>query len=103
MGYDALGRRTWQSARIAMNQGAAPAQPTLPAISTAPVPGQGKLWRTYRYSAEGELAEQNDNTRGALQFQYDAAGQLLKRSAPDGHTGLEQFKTRALSTTCGAT
>ncbi len=55
------------------------------------MPAQGKLWRTYRYSAEGELAEQRDNTRGALQFQHDPAGQMLKRSQPDGHTELEQF------------
>jgi RHS repeat-associated protein len=87
MGYDALGRRIWQSAV----KGGAADQPTLPTASTTPMPGQGKLWRTYRYSAEGELAEQRDNTRGILQFQYDAAGQLLKRSAPDGHGALEQF------------
>ena len=84
LGYDALGRRTWQSA--ALQTGTA---------STDLVPAQGKLWRTYRYSAQGELAEQRDNTRGALQFHYDPAGQMLQRSQPDGRGGqgseLEQF------------
>jgi RHS repeat-associated protein len=76
LNYDALGRRTWQSA----------------ATDAAAIgPGQGKLWRTYRYSAQGELAEQADNTRGALQFEYDPAGQMLRRSKPDGRTDLERF------------
>jgi RHS repeat-associated protein len=76
LNYDALGRRTWQSAATDPNT-----------IG----PGQGKLWRTYRYSAQGELAEQTDNTRGALQFEYDPAGQMLRRSKPDGRTDLERF------------
>ncbi len=76
LGYDALGRRTWQSAGT-------------DAQSLAP--GQGQLWRTYRYSAEGELAEQNDSTRGAWQYQYDPAGQMLARSRPDGRSELERF------------
>ena len=76
LGYDALGRTTWQSAARAPH---------------AVGPRQGQLWRTYRYSAEGELAEQTDSTRGAWRFQYDPAGQLLSRSKPDGHSGLEQF------------
>jgi RHS repeat-associated protein len=79
LGYDTLGRRTWQSAG---------------SDAQALGPSRGKLWRTYRYSAEGELAEQADSTRGALQFQYDAAGQLLQRSrpaGPDGRKDLEQF------------
>jgi RHS repeat-associated protein len=84
LGYDALGRKTWQSAVQAMAN-----SPSMPG------PAQGKLWRTYRYSAEGELAEQSDNTRGALQFQYDPAGQLLKRTsantAADSKTSAEQF------------
>jgi RHS repeat-associated protein len=84
LGYDALGRKTWQSAVQAATNG-----PSMPG------PAEGKLWRTYRYSAEGELAEQSDNTRGALQFQYDPAGQLLKRTsantAADSRTNAEQF------------
>jgi RHS repeat-associated protein len=76
LGYDALGRRTWQSAAR---------DPHFVG------PQQGQLWRTYRYSAEGELAEQDDSTRGAWRFQYDPAGQLLQRSRPDGRSGLEQF------------
>ena len=76
LGYDTLGRTTWQSAATDPN--------TLG-------PQQGQLWRTYRYSAEGELAKQTDSTRGAWRFQYDPAGQLLQRSRPDGRSGLEQF------------
>jgi YD repeat-containing protein len=85
LGYDALGRRTWQSAALV--------DQTTPAGTTTPVigPQQGRLWRTYRYSVAGELAEQTDNTRGAFQFEYDPAGQMLRRSRPDGRTDLEQF------------
>jgi hypothetical protein len=46
LNYDALGRKTWQSAATDANS-----------IG----PGQRKLWRTCRYSVQGELAEQADN------------------------------------------
>jgi RHS repeat-associated protein len=75
-GYDLLGRKTWQSAG---------------ADAAALGPQQGRLWRTWQYSAEGELAEQADNVRGAWQFQHDPAGRLLRRSRPDGRSELERF------------
>jgi RHS repeat-associated protein len=82
VGYDALGRRTWQSAG---SRAAASGQ--------APLPGQGALWRTWRYSAEGEVAEQRDSLRGSVYFQHDEAGHLLKRSRSDAtlDTGYEAF------------
>lgn len=84
LGYDALGRRSWQSAVDAATSNPQNAGP-----------GQGRLWRSYRYSAEGELAAIEDRLRGSQQFQYDPAGQLLQRQATDGHGmgqgSLEQF------------
>lgn len=68
VGYDALGRRSWQAA-------AAPSD-----LSGA---GHGRLWRNYRYNPLGELAEQSDNVRGSLTFDYDAAGHLLRRTRTD--------------------
>ncbi|NHZ66978.1 DUF6531 domain-containing protein [Massilia genomosp. 1] len=61
VGYDQLGRRTWQSAG---------ATPELLG------PGQGRLWRSYHYQATGELAEQRDNLRGEINFKYNLSGQL---------------------------
>ncbi len=63
-GYDALGRRQWQSAGFA---------------GDAIAPSQGQLWRRYRYDATGELTEQRDSLRGSTQYQYDPAGQLLRQ------------------------
>ncbi|ATQ73515.1 hypothetical protein CR152_02520 [Massilia violaceinigra] len=65
LGYDKLGRRLWQaSARKTEAHGA----------------GLGLLWRNYRYDPIGELGEQRDNIRGAIQYQYDLAGRMLKQN-----------------------
>ncbi len=61
-GYDALGRKLWESAGMA---------------NDASGPAHGRLWRSYRYHPSGELAEQNDSLRGNTQYRYDPAGQLL--------------------------
>jgi RHS repeat-associated protein len=60
-GYDRLDRRAWQSAGDTKD--------TLG-------PGQGRLWRSYRYTVAGELAEESDALRGPIHFRYDAAGYL---------------------------
>ncbi len=65
VGYDALGRRIWQAAGV----GTAPAGP-----------GQGRLWRSYRYHPRGDVAGQADGVRGEIDYQHDAAGQLLLRT-----------------------
>lgn len=70
IGYDALGRRSWQasgSRREPMG------------------PGQGRLWRNYRYTTAGELADQRDNIRGTIDFQYSAAGQLKRQTRTIDH------------------
>jgi len=72
-GYDALGRKQWQSAAL----------PT-----EAIGPERGKLWRSYRYTPAGELAEQHDSLRGRIGYHYDAAGQLLSQSRANA---FEQF------------
>lgn len=64
-GYDRLGRRAWQSAG-------------LPADTLGP--GRGRLWRSYRYTPAGELGEQSDSLRGAIDFEYDAAGYLQRQT-----------------------
>ncbi|WEF32426.1 RHS repeat-associated core domain-containing protein [Pseudoduganella chitinolytica] len=64
-GYDLLGRRSWQSAAM-------PADPV--------GPGQGRFWRSYRYTLQGELAEQLDSVRGDITFDYDPAGHLLRQT-----------------------
>lgn len=74
-GYDALGRKLWQSAGMP-NQ--------------ALRPRQGKFWRSYSYHRAGELAELHDSLRGAIRFGYDPAGQLLTQTrVADGSQ--EQF------------
>ena len=62
-GYDPLGRRHWQSAAL---------------VRAAAQPDRGRLWRSYRYDAAGELAELRDSMRGSVQYRYDQAGQLLQ-------------------------
>jgi RHS repeat-associated protein len=64
IGYDLLGRRSWQSAGTATD---------------VPGPGQGRLWRSYRYTRLGELAEQQDSVRGRIDYHYDPAGRLLRQ------------------------
>jgi RHS repeat-associated protein len=75
MGYDALGRRSWQAA------GATP---------DAAGPGRGRFWRSYRYNRLGELAEQHDNVRGRIDYHYDPAGHLLRQMRAAEQTQ-EQF------------
>lgn len=65
MGYDPLGRRSWQAAGT---------------VPGALGPGQGQLWRSYRYSRLGHLAEQHDSVRGRIDYQYDPAGHLLRQN-----------------------
>jgi RHS repeat-associated protein len=65
VGYDLLGRRTWQAA------GDNPAMLG---------PGMGRLWRSYSYQASGSMAEQRDNIRGTIDYQYDPAGQLQRQT-----------------------
>jgi len=64
IGYDLLGRRSWQSAGTATD---------------VLGPGQGRLWRSYRYTRLGELAEQQDSVRGRIDYHYDPAGRLLRQ------------------------
>jgi RHS repeat-associated protein len=64
-GYDLLGRRTWHAAGTAAD---------------AVGPGQGRLWRSYRYHWSGELAQLKDSVRGAIEFGYDPAGNLLNQT-----------------------
>jgi RHS repeat-associated protein len=74
-GYDQLGRRTWQAAGFGQD---------------LPGPNHGRIWRNYRYSPTGELAEQQDALRGIMQFQYDAAG-YLQRHIRHADQSQEQF------------
>lgn len=64
-GYDVLGRRSWQAAGLA---------------SQALGPGDGQLWRRYRYDLQGELGEVHDSVRGRIDYRYDRAGHLLRQS-----------------------
>lgn len=75
MGYDALGRRAWQASGLHAER-----------VGQQ----QGRLWRDYRYSPAGELAEQRDNLRGSIDFQYDPAGQL-QRETRSAEQREEQF------------
>ncbi len=75
IGYDQLGRRAWQSS-AGQNE--------------AQAPGQGRLWRSYRYHVSGDLAEQRDNLRGGIEFQYDPAGHLQRQTRAGAHEQ-EQF------------
>jgi RHS repeat-associated protein len=73
-GYDALGRRLWQSVGEPEALG----------------PGQGRLWRSYRYNRAGELARKDDGRRGSTDYRYDPAGQLLGQRVAESLTP-EQF------------
>lgn len=64
-GYDALGRKTWQSADF---------------DAEALTAGQGKLWRRYGFDPHGELGEQQDSLRGTTRYEYDPAGRLQQRT-----------------------
>lgn len=75
IGYDALGRRSWQSAG---HEGQA--------VS----PGQGMLWRSYQYDRAGELAAQQDSLRGEILYQYDPTGLLKLHTRKSGNIQ-EQF------------
>ncbi|MDM5181661.1 DUF6531 domain-containing protein [Massilia sp. DJPM01] len=75
MGYDALGRRAWQASGL---------------HADSVGQEQGRLWRNYRYTPAGELAEQRDNLRGSIDFQYDPAGQL-QRETRSAEQRQEQF------------
>jgi len=75
LGYDALGRRSWQSAGLdAQRLG----------------PQQGALWRRYEYDRAGELMTQQDSVRGEIHYEYDPAGQILRRFRGSGAAD-EQF------------
>jgi len=74
-GYDSLGRRLWQSAAL---------------VRAAAQPDRGRLWRSYRYDAAGELSELRDSVRGSVQYRYDRAGQLLQRFRSKDQS-IEQF------------
>lgn len=64
-GYDVLGRRGWQAAGL---------------LGQALGPGDGQLWRGYRYDLQGELGEVHDSVRGRIDYRYDRAGHLLRQS-----------------------
>lgn len=64
-GYDAIGRKTWQSAGF---------------DAEALTPGQGRLWRRYGFDKHGELGEQQDSLRGATRYEYDPGGRLRRRT-----------------------
>ncbi len=73
-GYDALGRKLWQSVGDDEHLG----------------PGQGQLWRRYEYNRAGELARKLDSRRGAIDYRYDPTGQLLSQRVAESLTP-EQF------------
>lgn len=75
-GYDALGRRAWQSSGVLSDDG------------RITRPEEGLLWRVFRYTTRDELAGVNDALRGDVQYGYDAQGRLLSQSEP--HQGLHQ-------------
>ncbi|WP_055324663.1 RHS repeat-associated core domain-containing protein [Ralstonia solanacearum] len=64
-GYDTLGRQVWQSSDL---------------LRSILEPERGRLWRSYRYDASGELAERRDSVRGSVRYRYDPAGQLLQQA-----------------------
>ncbi|WP_172731733.1 RHS repeat-associated core domain-containing protein [Pluralibacter gergoviae] len=67
-GYDALGRRSWQSSGFAQG------------IVTRPE--EGVLWRTFRYTGRGELESVHDALRGDVHYGYDPEGRLLQHLEP---------------------
>ena len=67
-GYDALGRRSWQSSGVAQG------------IVTRPE--EGVLWRTFRYTGRGELESVHDALRGDVHYGYDPEGRLLQHLEP---------------------
>ncbi len=73
-GYDALGRKLWQSIGDPSTLG----------------PERGWLWRGYQYNRAGELASRRDGRRGTTDYRYDPAGQLLGQRVADSLTP-EQF------------
>jgi YD repeat-containing protein len=73
-GYDPLGRKLWQSV----------------GEDGQPGPGTGAPWRRYEYDRAGELARKLDARRGAIDYRYDPAGQLLSQRVADSLTP-EQF------------
>ncbi|KAA8999056.1 type IV secretion protein Rhs [Affinibrenneria salicis] len=67
-GYDALGRRAWQSSGVLNGDG------------RITRPEAGLLWRVFRYTVRDELAGVNDALRGDIQYGYDAQGRLLSQN-----------------------
>ena len=67
-GYDALGRRSWQSSGFAQG------------IVTRPE--EGVLWRTFRYTGRGELESVHDALRGDVHYGFDPEGRLLQHLEP---------------------
>ncbi|WP_137940360.1 RHS repeat-associated core domain-containing protein [Chitinivorax sp. B] len=92
-GYDALGRKQWQSSDWRQGPATGTARPSLPA-APQPTPGQGQLWRQYRYNQRGDLLQQHDKLRGQIDYQYNPAGYLISCSqpAPFGQSQQQQFR-----------
>ena len=91
-GYDLLGRKLWQSSDS--NNPAPPPYDSAPvdtqsvaAILHTPYRSQWqaartrRLWRTWQYQPEGQLAQQDDSLRQLQEYQHDANGQMRLRSS----------------------
>jgi RHS repeat-associated protein len=91
-GFDARGRRAWQTASLVPAAPSAP-QPATLVPDPAQPPGQQRakdlISRQYRYGLQNELHHKTDQLRGHTRYQYDAQGRLLA-GGTDGHA-LEQF------------
>ena len=77
-GYDARGRRLWQSSgRFG--------------TATAGQPRAGEVWRTFSYGLTGELTETDDFIRGRQHYGYDAEGRLTSFRESDPLSVAEYF------------
>ncbi len=79
-GYDARGRRHWQSA-------CAGDMPDM----TAARAQQGKVWRRFHFDLAGELVKTEDPFRGVQRYRYDAESRLLGYELPGPEGGEERF------------
>jgi YD repeat-containing protein len=73
--YTQLGQIAWQRASV-MD----PARPGIPGEADS------ELWRRYTYGSDDELSGIHDRHAGHTLFEYDRAGQLVRRSADNFDT-----------------
>ncbi|MFM0198530.1 hypothetical protein PQR53_01465 [Paraburkholderia fungorum] len=69
-GYTQLGQVAWQRASVTD-----PARPGIPGEA------ESELWRRYTYGSDDELSGIHDRHAGHTLYEYDRAGQLVRRSA----------------------